>query len=151
MKFSTTQLLAALGFASYAAADFHILTGPCSIAPGWGGSLEDYAVACPSNYYNCKCMMDGDRTGHVINGETPKYGIHDTGSNYFELDGMCGVGNMNFYLQGDGTWLFYIAGGDGSVQGQCWPGDNSIKDCNEFSAACSLSNILVCYSYICEP
>ncbi|PTB68469.1 hypothetical protein BBK36DRAFT_1138588 [Trichoderma citrinoviride] len=151
MKFSIPQVLAALSLASVVAADFHILTGPCSIAPGFGGSLESYAVACPSNYYNCDCMLNGDRTGHVIAGETPVYGLSSTGSNYFELDGMCGTGNLNFYLQSDGTWLFYIAGGDGSVQGTCYNGDNSVTDCNEFSAACSLSNILVCYSYICEP
>ncbi|KAL6860852.1 hypothetical protein J3F83DRAFT_717163 [Trichoderma novae-zelandiae] len=151
MKFSMTQVLASLGLASLVAADFHILTGPCSIAPGFGGSLEDYAVACPSNYYNCDCMLNGDRASHVVSGQTPKYGLTDTGSSYFELGGMCGVGDMNFYLQDDGTWLFYIAGGDGSVQGTCYAGDNSIKDCNAFSAACSLSNILVCYSYICEP
>ncbi|KAM0453332.1 hypothetical protein ACHAPV_006105 [Trichoderma viride] len=150
MKFSTTQFLAILGLASSAVADFHILTGPCSIAPGWGGSLSDATMACPSNYYNCNCLLDGDRAGHVINGETPKVGITNTGSNYFKLDGMCGVGNMDFYLQGDGSWLFYISGGDGSVQGTCYNGDNSIKDCNGFSAACSFSNILVCYSYICN-
>lgn len=150
MKFSATQLFALLGLASSVAADFHILTGPCSIAPGSGGSISDFTMACPSNYYNCDCLQNGDRAGHVISGQTPTVGIHNTGSNYFELDGMCGVGNMNFYLQGDGSWLFYIAGGDGSVQGTCYPGDNSIKDCNSFSSACSFSNILVCYSYICN-
>ncbi|RFU78628.1 hypothetical protein TARUN_3598 [Trichoderma arundinaceum] len=151
MKFSTTQLLATLGLANLVAADFHVLTGPSSIAPGLGRRIEDYAVACPSNYYKCKCMIDGDRAGHVTAGSPPTYGVHKTGSNFFQLSGMCGVSNMNFYLQSDGTWLFYIAGGDGTVQGQCFPGDNSIVDCHEISAAYSLSNILVCYAYICNP
>lgn len=148
MKFSATQIFAILSLASSAAADFHILTGPCSI--GFGGSIESFTMACPSNYYNCDCLSNGDRAGHVINGETPVVGISNTGSNYFELDGMCGVGNMNFYLQGDGSWLFYIAGGDGSVQGTCYQGDNSIKDCDGGASSCSFKNILVCYSYICN-
>ncbi|KAL7792469.1 hypothetical protein V8C37DRAFT_380416 [Trichoderma ceciliae] len=132
-------------------ADFHVLTGPCSIAPGFGGSLESDVVACPSNYYNCKCMLDGDRAGYLSAGDTPVDGLSKTGSNFFQLTGMCGVGNMNFYLQGDGSWLFYLDGGDGSVQGTCYDGNSSTKNCNGFSAACSWRNILVCYSYICNP
>lgn len=152
MKFSTTQVLAILGFAGSVTADFHILTGPCTEGIGGAGGsiLENFSPACPSNYYNCDCMSNGDRAGHVINGQPPVVGITATGSNYFELDGMCGVGNMNFYLQGDGSWLFYIAGGDGSVQGTCYAGDNSITDCDTGVSSCSFSNILVCYSYICN-
>ncbi|KAL7911297.1 hypothetical protein GGI35DRAFT_478660 [Trichoderma velutinum] len=132
-------------------ADFHVLTGPCSISPGWGGEIESDVVACPSNYYNCDCMLWGDRAGFLRAGDTPVDGLATTGSTYFQLSGMCGVGNMDFYKQGDGSWLFYIAGGDGSVQGTCYNGDNSIKDCFGVSASCSWTNILVCYSQICNP
>ncbi|KAH8812848.1 hypothetical protein F5884DRAFT_317650 [Xylogone sp. PMI_703] len=151
MKYFAPKIIAALGLASLVAADFHILTGPCSIAPGFGGELEDYVVACPSNYYNCDCINGGDRAGHLQDGDTPVDGITTTDSDYFQISGMCGVGAMNFYKNDDNSWTFYLDGGDGSVQGTCYAGDNSIKDCNSFSAACSVSNILVCYSYICNP
>ncbi|KAL7933168.1 hypothetical protein V8C35DRAFT_280999 [Trichoderma chlorosporum] len=104
MKFSATQLLAVLGLASNVAADFHILTGPCQIGVGSAGSLQDSSVACPSNYYNCNCMIDGDCTGYLSAGNTPISGFSPTESNYFQISAMCGVGAMNFYLQGDGSW-----------------------------------------------
>ncbi|KAL7960473.1 hypothetical protein V8C34DRAFT_321356 [Trichoderma compactum] len=99
MKLSTilTALATLLPFST---ADLQVLTGPCSISPGEGGEIESDVVACPSNYYNCDCMLWGDRAGFLRAGDTPVDGLSTTGSTNFQLSGMCGVGNMDFYKQG---------------------------------------------------
>src|ERR1700733_14773485 len=94
-----------------ALAAFHVVQG---IAPGGGAGL----AACPSNYYNCKCLVNGDRAAQiVVNGQ----GVGSLSNNFFSIKGgLCGMGLFNFYKQGDGHWDFYVDNGDGSLQGTCY-------------------------------
>jgi hypothetical protein len=132
---SLALMIAAVTIPS-AIANFHIIQG---IAPGGGAGLE----ACPSNYYNCKCMRDGDRAAQVlVNGG----GVGSLPDDFFSVKaGLCGLGQLNFYKQSNGAWNFYVDGGDGSLQGTCYS--------NSGGSSCSGGFIfydkLVCYSYIC--
>jgi hypothetical protein len=119
-----------------ALADFHIVQG---IAPGGGAGLE----ACPSNYYNCKCLKDGDRAAQVL---VNNHGVGSLPNNFFSTKaGLCGAGQLNFYKQNDGHWDFYVNNGDGSLQGTCYS--------NSAGTTCSdgfyFYDQLICYSYIC--
>jgi hypothetical protein len=145
-------LTASLFTLSHVAADFHIsavVGGSVGYCSPDGGCIDNYnnrVVACPSNYWNCDCFSKGDRGVLVDNGN-----IQDiTGLNYFQTDpGLCGMGAMNFYKQGDGSWVFYVAGGDGSLQGKCY--NNSGSDyCWYALGSDSVRDRLVCYSYICN-
>jgi hypothetical protein len=136
------QSLALIISASFAIplalADFHIVQG---IAPGGGAGLE----ACPSDYYNCNCLKNGDRAAQVLVGGR---GVGSLPDSFFSVkSGLCGLGQLNFYKQGDGSWKFYKDGGDGSLQGTCYK--------NTAGTSCSGGFIfydqLVCYSYICNP
>ncbi|KAF8329643.1 hypothetical protein F5887DRAFT_115510 [Amanita rubescens] len=116
-------------------ADFHVV----QVVPNRSiASLQ----ACPSNYYNCKCLLDGDRAAQVV---VNFQGVGLLPDNFFStIAGLCGMGQLNFYKQGDGHWDFYVDGGDGSLQGTCYP--NS-ADSSCFGTA--VHDQLVCYSYIC--
>ena len=120
----------------FALADFHVTQG---IAPGGGAGLE----ACPSNYYNCNCLKDGDRAAQVL---VDGQGVGSLPDSFFSIKaGLCGLGQLNFYKQGDGHWDFYVNNGDGTLQGTCYP--------NSATSTCSggfyFIDQLVCYSYIC--
>jgi len=114
-------------------ADFHISSLMIS---GVDGGL----IACPSNYLNCDCWINGDR-GQLISGDPDSLGA------FFQVDeGLCGLGYLNFYEGAGGVYDFYMDGGDGTLQGQCFP--NSFTDhCSHPSA--TVVDQLVCYSYIC--
>lgn len=119
-----------------ALANFHVIQG---IAPGGLAGLE----ACPSNYYNCKCMTGGDRAAQVL---VDGHGVGDLPDDFFSIkSGLCGMGQLNFYKRSDGHWDFYVSNGDGKVQGACHS--------NTASSSCSggffFNDLLVCYSYIC--
>lgn len=58
------------------------------------------------------------------------------------------MGKMNFYEQDDASWLFYVDGGDGTVQGQCY-GNEANSDCKSGDLVLLIEDRLVCYSYIC--
>jgi hypothetical protein len=134
------QSLALLTGASFtvlsALANFHIVQG---IAPGGGAGLE----ACPSNYYNCDCLENGVRAARVVvNGN----GVGSLPASFFSVDaGLCGLGQLNFYKQADGTWNIYVNEGDGTLQGTC----NSNTAVNSCSDGFIFNDELVCYSYIC--
>ncbi|KAF8814055.1 hypothetical protein BYT27DRAFT_7180308 [Phlegmacium glaucopus] len=119
-----------------ALAEFHIIEG---VAPGGGSGLE----ACPSNYYDCDCLKDGDRAARVlVNGE----GVASLPDNFFSVDaGLCGLGQLDFFKQSDEVWNFYIHEGDGTLQGTCYP-NNATNTCSGFY----FFDQLVCYSYICN-
>ena len=134
------QSLALLTGASFtilfALADFRITQG---IAPGGGAGLE----ACPSNYYNCKCLKDGDRAAQVVVND---HGVGSLPASMFSVKaGLCGLGQLNFQKRGDGSWNIYKNDGDGSVQGTCYP-DTAGTSC---SGGFFFYDQLVCYSYIC--
>lgn len=61
---------------------------------------------------------------------------------------MCGVGKMNFYLQGDQSWKFYLDGGDGKSVGDCYR-NAANKECANSDGSTYVSDLLVCYSYVC--
>jgi len=52
---------------------------------------------------------------------------------------------MNFYKRGDGHYDFYVANGDGSIQGTCY-NNNAVLMCGDTR----VEDRLVCYSYICK-
>ena len=117
-------------------ADFHISLVQENNRPG------GHFVACPSDYLNCQCWY-GDRAGHVEG---------DQLGDYFQISaGLCGMGKMDFYKRDGAHYDFYVDGGDGTLQGQCY--------FNSFSSACGdgvlvddlIVDQLVCYSYICNP
>jgi hypothetical protein len=138
MKFAWQSFALLIG-ASFtipsALANFHVIQG---IAPGGGAGLE----ACPSNYYNCNCLKNGDRAAQVlVNGQ----GVGSLPNNFFSIKaGLCGLPQLNFYKNGNGAWDFYINNGDGSLQGTCYP-NRATTTCSGFY----FSDQLVCYSYVC--
>ncbi|KAK9312379.1 hypothetical protein V1524DRAFT_410843 [Lipomyces starkeyi] len=145
-------LTALLNLAVLCSADFHVSAvvsgsvGYCSNDGGCQDNYNNYVIACPSNYWNCNCFTENDRGAQADNGN-----IKDiVGSSFFQLDaGLCGMGALNFYQQGDGSWQFYVDGGDGTLQGTCY--SNSASDyCWNVVGSASVADRLVCYSYICN-
>ncbi|KAK9237498.1 hypothetical protein V1525DRAFT_419440 [Lipomyces kononenkoae] len=137
MKISTIGSgLLSLSLASTVLADFHILE--------LDGTTDKYAI--PSNKYNCGGVEYALNNNDQINGAI--------GSSYLSLRNanLCGVKNLDFYRQSDGSYKFYIAGGDGTVQGQCYHNEDSggeITNCSE-TWGITLVEKLICYTYICN-
>lgn len=117
---------------SQVAADFHV---------GWKAGLngDNIVEACPSNYYNCNCFDNNDRTGYG-----PRQDI--VGQDFSIGAGLCGLPQLNFYGNGDGSYDFYVNGGDGTVQGHCYFNDDTQSQCG----LGVYFDRLVCYSYICS-
>ncbi|KAF9515595.1 hypothetical protein BS47DRAFT_1360885 [Hydnum rufescens UP504] len=56
-------------------------------------------IACPSNYFNCKCLVNDDRAAHIAGNSLP--------SDSFSTEGnLCGMMHLNFYNRNDGHWSF---------------------------------------------
>lgn len=110
-----------------ALADFHVGRVAKETIPfGQGQPIKWTAsIACPSNYLNCNCygqMQDNADRGVGTN--PPR---HDIGGDFSLAAGLCGMGQLNFYYRSDrGVWEFYVANGDGKVQGTCYK--NSASD-----------------------
>lgn len=126
-----------------ALADFHIDTLYNSVVTS--GSTQQHwtsYVACPSDYWNCQCLTDSDRTGSIFNG--------NPGDSFFSIkSGFCGMDQMNFYQDGD-NYDFYINGGDGSKIGTCYP-NTEPKECGIVGGTSEVMGGMVCYSYACNP
>jgi hypothetical protein len=124
-------------------ADFHIdnLRNTVVNSPG-GQSSWTSVVACPSNYWNCKCLTSGDRTGKVDG---------TLGDSVFSIkSGFCGMGKLNFYKSGN-TFLMYKDGGDGKVIGTCyWNTGDAGKVCGITGGSTTVTGGYVCYSYVCN-
>ena len=119
----------------FAFADFHIVE-----------RFLEYGVhlACPSDYYNCRCFVDDDRSEYVTVGDGVVINLPD---NFFSVQsGLCGLKQLDFYKQSDGSWDIYEENGDGSLQGTCNSNSGSNK-CGRYG----IYEELVCYSYICNP
>ena len=136
------QSLALLTGASFtilpALANFHVIQG---IAPGGGAGLE----ACPSDFYNCNCLENGERAEQVV---VDGKGVGSLPEGFFSIKaGLCGMGQLNFYKQNsdDGEWLFYVNNGNGTPQGACYP-NTADTNC---SGGFIFNDLLVCYSYVC--
>jgi hypothetical protein len=116
-------------------ADFHIT----QTSDGYDRDLK--FVACPSNYFTCDCLVNGDRTAQIVTANPPRGFFHTTG-NFCEV-----TTQLNFYERDGGYWQFYENNGDGTLQGTCYS--------NSAQAICNLEyplhwvDQLVCYSYIC--
>lgn len=138
MKLTLVLLLLSL-FVAKIAADFHVIQG---ITPGGGQGI----AACPSNYYNCKCYKNGNRAGVITDGNTGIASLD--GRNFFQIKaGLCGMGKMNFYKQGDGSyWKFYVDNGDGKELGTCY----TTKSTTSCSGGFFFIDRLICYSYVCN-
>ena len=89
--------------------------------------------------------MNGDRAAEVrVDGK----GVGSLDGSFFSVEsGLCGLGQLNFYKQSDGSWDFYQNNGDGSLQGTCYS-NTAITSC---LLAFNVYDQLVCYSYICNP
>lgn len=150
MRFDTTLILLG-GLISSVIADFHIgktdftqhSTNPDK--PPFN-EWTDY-VACPSNYYQCRCygQVAPDRGVRLVSGAT---------SGDFSLAaGLCGMGRLDFYYRPNlDRWEFYVNKGDGTLQGTCYKNNPKSESCGGL-----LSNLqgiyhdtMVCYSYICN-
>jgi hypothetical protein len=102
------------------------------------GSSSQY-VACPSNYWNCKCWLIGDRAGRASN----------EASNNFSIDGMCGVGQMNLYKDANADSLsMYLNGGDGKVIGRCYR-NGATQACGTRGPVVVVTDLWICYTYVC--
>lgn len=122
-----------------AKADFHIFN--CADANSLAGT--SYAAkGVPSNQYDC----GGISYGPVFTGTN---GADDESYEYspkFSAVNLCGA-NLDFYpASDDQTITFFISGGDGTPQGECWKGSGNEMTCS--GAACV--DDWVCYSYICD-
>ena len=108
-------------------------------------------IACPSNYYGCKCYgyiaANADRGVQTSDDRTPE------GHTTFSLNaGLCGMGKLDFYYrQAQNVWEFYVSGGDGSLQGTCFDNRADLDWCSRDGTALTTiyDDKLVCYSYIC--
>ncbi|KAF9511151.1 hypothetical protein BS47DRAFT_1195535 [Hydnum rufescens UP504] len=128
-------VMAALTMPS-ALADFHVLAGR---QIGTGGKDT---VVCPSNFFNCKCFLDGQRRALAVLADP-------TGTKISTIENLCGVGPLDFYKLPDGHWDFYIHNGDGSLQGRCYK-NIDIQDCKGNDGHDNIFyDQMVCYSYIC--
>ncbi|KAL7936003.1 hypothetical protein V8C35DRAFT_278234 [Trichoderma chlorosporum] len=137
MKFLTpSSLVLSLWTAGFASADFHIMES--------ANNIINTKLAIPSNKYNC----DGIKYSLGLNEIDGSIG-----SSYMSMrDGdLCGAKNLDFYKQNDGSYKFYTAGGDGSVQGQCYHNEASkgvIDNCWE--SLYPYDEKLICYTYLCK-
>ena len=123
----------------FALADFHIV-----LVDGVnGGEL----FACPSDYYNCDCFVNGNRRADVTVGGSE---IRSLPEGFFSVaSGLCGLEQLDFYEQSDGSWDIYEENGDGSLQGTC-NSNSAFRSCAA-TGSVSIYDELVCFSYICNP
>jgi hypothetical protein len=142
-----SAIFAALLLLSPTLADFHIGTqfGVYGTQPNPPTTTE--YIACPSNYYNCNCYgaMNPDRGVLIQPGTNP-------GSATFYLkSGLCGMGQLDFYYQqSKGGWDIYVNGGDGSLQGTCYPNSDT-QHCSFLPLFTSkYTDNLICYTHICN-
>lgn len=143
MFFTTVPfLLAAATFIPLALADFHIAMTETFDNSGLIATWV--RKACPSNYYNCECYGNGGREGSF--GDDNYWGD-------FSMDpGFCGMGQMDFYPDGDSLYNFYIAGGDGNAIGYCTPNAGETLNCWTGAAAGAVVawDQWYCHSYVCN-
>ncbi|KAJ2982974.1 hypothetical protein NQ176_g1031 [Zarea fungicola] len=138
MKFSA--ILVAVAGVPAVLADFHVntiqniaVTGPSS-QQRW----TSY-VACPSNYWNCKCLANGDRAGPVSG---------KTSDSFFSVQNLCGMRKLNFYRKGN-NFDMYEDSGNGQVIGTCYPSPTDQKQCVLATGNAQIVGGYVCYSYVC--
>lgn len=156
-----------------AKANFHISHADVSDPLGASRNTDQ---ACPSNYYTCQCMADPSH-----NRGAPVFSGSPATNDFFALrPGLCGMGQLNFYKQGEplhfpgdvcctqrrreiGTyWLMIVCRGEGDGRWLFFvnAGNGEVQgECyrndvvwttNCNGAAVRVSDYLVCYSYICE-
>lgn len=140
MRF-TSSTFAAFGIlvqASIVLADFHV-----GYLESKNVFKQDITEACPSNYYNCDCFDNGNRAAYGANNDDVGQGLDS-----FSIGaGLCGVGKLNFYKQAsDGHYKFFVDGGDGTSQGDCYSNLGTTVGCD----SSAFVERLVCYSYICN-
>ncbi|KAM5341360.1 hypothetical protein ACJ41O_014391 [Fusarium nematophilum] len=89
------------------AADFHV---------GYYGTIGN--MICPSNYFNCDCMVNGKRSARI---QPNIANLYNTG--HFSATNVCGAAKIDFWKRDDGHLDMYHSGGNGNIIGQCWRGD----------------------------
>ncbi|SPJ82345.1 uncharacterized protein FTOL_09750 [Fusarium torulosum] len=125
-----------------AAADFHIDNlSNTAISSGTGQTRWSSTVACPSNYWNCKCLTQSDRTGRVEG---------SLGNDVFAVRNLCGMKKLNFYKSGS-SYQMYEDSGNGKVIGNCYRNDGDVgKQCGITGGNSIVTQGYVCYSYVCN-
>jgi hypothetical protein len=139
-----SAIFAALLLLSPTLADFHIgqIMNVAGSAPNPPTNTE--YIACPSNYYNCNCFGSKDRAVNTYLGQNPASATFSLNS------GLCGMGQLDFYYQDSKKgWDFYVNGGDGSLQGTCYPNSDTQWCAIPLLWTTKYTDNLVCYSYIC--
>ena len=129
-----------------AAASFHIIGRITRTFADPNNDIDDL-IACAANYYNCKCIGDGDRGSFVEDYDLST--LPDDGC--FQLrSGLCGKGAMNFYSVGGDRWEFYDHNGNGQRLGECWENhDSAITSCTSVGQSSTAVSRLICYTDIC--
>ncbi|KAJ2968258.1 hypothetical protein NQ176_g9271 [Zarea fungicola] len=151
MRFSVS--LAAMALAVPGLANFHIGRADKETNPFNKNSpvisWTDY-VACPSNYFGCKCY--GGISATADRGVSTTRNKSPSGDSFSLNAGLCGMGKLDFYWrQNLQKWEFFGSNGDGKVKGECYP--NSTHDLCFLRTGTAVTvnyyDKLVCYSYIC--
>ena len=94
--------------------------------------------ACASDTWDCGCYINGHGAGIIP-------GSGGIGDFFYVEAGLCGLPQLNFYKQGDGSYDFYVNDGDGQLQGTCYSNTAEL-----FCGSQVVDDQLVCYSYICN-
>jgi hypothetical protein len=89
-----------------------------------------------------------DRAAVVTDGNTGIANLDNI--NYFKVKkSLCGMGDMDFYKQADGSWKFCASGGsggNGNLQGTSY----TTKTNSSCSSVFFFIDRVVCYYYICN-
>ena len=122
----------------FALADIHVYT--IHIDDGVGGDAG--TRACPSNFYDCNYFTDLRHSEAVLPG--PFDGQH----NVAILSGLCNMGQLNLFINSDGTWSMYVDKGNGTIVGTCYP--NTANTTCHSAVYKTIVDKLVCYTNICD-
>lgn len=153
MRFN--HVLTAAGLAGSVSANFHVGKADKTQlhvnpnGPGTPNLKFTTYIACPSNYLNCKCYG-----GFSDNSDRGVGVAHGAITGDFSLKaGLCGMGQLDFYWRSNlGKWEFYVNGGNGDKQGECYKNSAALAGCGINPTSVLETNYddkIVCYSYIC--
>ena len=103
--------------------------------------------ACASNNNNCECFEGGHGAKEVTVNGTGVGSLPESG--FFSVEpGLCGSGlKYNFIRNDDGSYDFYVDGGDGISKGTCLPNTNQTTCPNVDT---KIYDQLFCKSDICN-
>ncbi|THH21860.1 hypothetical protein EUX98_g8258 [Antrodiella citrinella] len=136
------NIATALMLATTVVADFHIFNCWHSYGLGSQTGLESIAVAVPSNQFNCNGIR-----GNPILKDVQRF--VEKGISPFYDPGMCGVGRMDFYSNGNGFDI-YNHGGNGQTIGNCVKGGGGKMTCQAAFDEVVCTDDWVCLTNVCS-